>query len=233
MLNITTKHQAIRTYYTELSQFNRLDKDQEGTLKIAFQHLLERCAHQCQWTLVQQQTLKRPTNKHIRLDGVLIDQTHLPRGYWEAKDSQDNLPQQVQKKLTEDNYPQDNILFQAPQRAILIQNGRAHLDLSLDEPAHLVQVLKQFFNFKRPEYERWDLAADEFKGRVPDLAQQLCTIIRQARVKEKAFEVAFSSFAQQCRQAINPNLSDEAILEMLIQHLLTERIFRHILLNAT
>ncbi|OQY50299.1 MAG: DNA helicase [Candidatus Parabeggiatoa sp. nov. 2] len=228
MLNLTTRHKAIRTYYKELSQFNRLNKDQEGTVKIAFQHLLEWCAHQCQWTLVQQETLKRPANKRIRLDGVLFDQAHLPRGYWEAKDSQDNLPQQVQKKLTEDNYPQDNILFQTPQRAILIQNGRAHLDLSLDEPAHLVQVLEQFFNFKRPEYERWNLAANKFKGRVPNLAQQLFTIIRQAHVKEKAFEAAFNGFAQQCRQAINPNLSDEAILEMLVQHMLTERIFRHI-----
>jgi predicted helicase len=228
MLKVTTKHKAIRTYYKELSQFNRSDKDQKGTAKIAFQHLLEWCAQQCQWTLVQQETLKRPANKTIRLDGTLFDQAHLPRGYWEAKDSLDNLPQQVHKKLTEDNYPQDNILFQTPHRAILIQNGREQLDLSLDDPAHLVQILKQFFNFKRPEYERWNLAAKNFKRRVPNLAQQLFTLIRQAQVKEKAFEAAFNDFAQQCRQAINDNLSDEAILEMLIQHLLTERIFRHI-----
>ena len=34
-----------------------------------------------------------------------------------------------------------------------------------------------------------------------------------------------------CRQSINPNLSDEAVETMLIQHLLTERIFRRIFDN--
>ena len=33
-------------------------------------------------------------------------------------------------------------------------------------------------------------------------------------------------------QALNPNLSDAAVEEMIIQHLLTERIFRKIFDNA-
>jgi hypothetical protein len=63
--------------------------------------------------------------------------------------------------------------------------------LSLTEPAKLVHVLNTFFNFKRPEYERWDLAAEEFKGRVPDLAQKLLTLIQAARLEDKEFEAAF------------------------------------------
>ncbi|RKZ76169.1 MAG: DNA helicase, partial [Candidatus Parabeggiatoa sp. nov. 1] len=228
MLKLTAKHKIIRAYYKELSDFNQLGKTHEGTVKIAFQHLLESCAKQCQWLLVQEETLKRSPNKWIRLDGVLFDSSHLVRGYWEAKDSQDDLPVEVQKKLYQDNYPNDNIIFQAPQRAILIQNGRNILDLSLDEPAHLVRIVEQFFNFKLPEYERWDLAAVEFKERVPDLAQQLLALIQKAYLDDKAFATAFNHFANQCRQAINPNLADAALEEMLIQHLLTERIFRNI-----
>ena len=34
-----------------------------------------------------------------------------------------------------------------------------------------------------------------------------------------------------CRESINPELTDEAVEEMLIQHLLTERIFRRIFDN--
>ena len=34
-----------------------------------------------------------------------------------------------------------------------------------------------------------------------------------------------------CRQSINPNLSEAAVEEMLIQHLLTERIFRTVFDN--
>jgi predicted helicase len=228
MLKITPKHKTIRTYYKELDDFKRLNQSHEGTVKIAFQHLLESCAKQCQWVLVQEQTLKRSHNKRIRLDGVLFDNSNLVRGYWEAKDSQDDLSKEIGKKLYQDDYPQDNILFQNPQRAILIQNGHEILDISLDKPANLVKVLETFFNFKRPEYERWDLAATEFKGRVPDLAQKLLTIIQKARVFDKEFDSAFNHFAAQCRRAINPNLADTAIEEMLIQHLLTERIFRRI-----
>jgi predicted helicase len=39
------------------------------------------------------------------------------------------------------------------------------------------------------------------------------------------------SFPLKCRQSVNPNLSEQAVLEMLIQHLLTERIFRRVFNN--
>jgi len=225
MFTITSKY--IKTYYQELQAFERLGQAHEGTVKIAFQHLLENIAKQAQWHLTQENTLKRG-QKLIRLDGVLFDQTNLPRGYWEAKDCQDDLPKAVQKKLYTDQYPADNIIFQAPNRAILYQNGHEVLDLSLVESVNLIKILEQFFNFQRPEYERWDLAADEFKTRVPALAQQILALIQSARVDDKSFKKAFDHFSQQCRQAINPHLADAAIEEMLIQHLLTERIFRRI-----
>jgi type I restriction-modification system DNA methylase subunit len=225
MFAITKKH--TQAYYKELKNFERVGQAHEGTIKIAFQHLLENIAKQSKWLLTQENTLKRG-QKHIRLDGVLFDEVNLPRGYWEAKDSKDDLDKEVQKKLYTDNYPDDNILFQAPSRAILYQNGHEVLDVSLIEPANLVKILDKFFNYQRPEYERWDLAAEEFKTRVPKLAQKLLAQIHSARAKDKPFAKAFNGFAEQCRQAINPNLADAAIEEMLIQHLLTERIFRRI-----
>ena len=225
MFKITPKH--IQVYYKELKEFERLGQAHEGTVKIAFQHLLETIAKQSQWVLTQENTLNRG-KKRIRLDGVLFDNANIPRGYWEAKDSKDDLSLEVQKKLYQDNYPDDNIVFQAPDRAILYQNGREVLDLSLAESANLIKVLAAFFNFKRPEYERWDLAAQEFKSRVPELSDKLLGLIQQARLNDKDFETAFNRFAEQCHQAINPNLTDAAIEEMLIQHLLTERIFRRI-----
>jgi predicted helicase len=225
MFSITKKH--TQAYYKALNKFERVGQAHEGTIKIAFQHLLENIAKQSKWLLTQENTLKRG-QKHIRLDGVLFDEANLPRGYWEAKDSKDDLDKEVQKKLYTDNYPDDNILFQAPERAILYQNGHEVLDVSLNEPTNLVKILDKFFNFQRPEYERWDLAADEFKTQVPKLAKKVLALIQSARAKDKPFAKAFNGFAEQCRQAINPNLADVAIEEMLIQHLLTERIFRRI-----
>ena len=63
---------------------------------------------------------------------------------------------------------------------------------------------------------------------------------RRRRVKDKieeqrrtnpAFVQRFDAFYDVCRQSINPNLSVEAVETMLIQHLLTERIFRRIFDN--
>ncbi|MDM8558676.1 type ISP restriction/modification enzyme, partial [Candidatus Parabeggiatoa sp. HSG14] len=227
MFSITPKQKHIQAYYKELKEFKSLGQTHEGTVKIAFQHLLESIAKQHKWTLTQENTLKRG-KKNIRLDGVLFDSGKLLRGYWEAKDSKDDLVKEVQKKLYKDNYPDSNIIFQEPNRAIVYQNGREVIDLSLTEPDNLVKVLDKFFNFQRPEYERWDLAAVEFKSRVPELAENVLTLIQSARVDDKKFAKAFNGFADQCRQAINPNLADAAIEEMLIQHLLTERIFRRI-----
>jgi len=221
MATITPQHKIIKHYYQELQAFERAHQTHEGTVKQAFQHVLEAYAKPYHWILIQEQTLTS-----IRVDGTLLDDSNIPRGYWEAKDSHDDLEKEVQFKLHEKGYPQDNIIFQSPHQAILIQNGAEVLNVSLTEPQNLVKVLEQFFNFKRPEYEQWDKAATEFKKRVPDLSKQLLQIIRAALEKDKAFKKAFNHFANQCRQAINPILADAAIEEMLIQHLLTERIFR-------
>ena len=44
----------------------------------------------------------------------------------------------------------------------------------------------------------------------------------------RAFRDSFEAFYALCRQAINPNLTRDAVEKMLIQHLLTERIFRRV-----
>ena len=46
------------------------------------------------------------------------------------------------------------------------------------------------------------------------------------------FVEAFDRFSLICRQSINPDLSVKAVEEMLVQHLLTERIFRTVFNNS-
>jgi predicted helicase len=55
------------------------------------------------------------------VDGALVDNFKLPHGYWEAKDTKDDLDREIQKKF-DTGYPKDNILFQAPHRAIIYNN---------------------------------------------------------------------------------------------------------------
>ena len=59
----------------------------------------------------------------------------------------------------------------------------------------------------------------------------LLDIIEQERKTNRPFVKAFGQFAATCCEAINPNLSDKAVEEMLIQHVLTERIFRKVFDN--
>ena len=57
------------------------------------------------------------------------------------------------------------------------------------------------------------------------------TLIEAERKSNPAFVASFTAFAELCRESINPDLKDEAVEEMLVQHLLTERIFRRIFDN--
>ena len=65
----------------------------------------------------------------------------------------------------------------------------------------------------------------------PRLGQGLAERIHGERETNRAFITAFGDFHEKCRQSINPNLSEAAVEEMLIQHLLTERIFRTVFDN--
>ena len=63
---------------------------------------------------------------------------------------------------------------------------------------------------------------------MPDLARGLVHIIQNAHTTNTAFQKAFASFFTLCRESLNPNLSEAAVDEMLVQHLLTERLIRTI-----
>ncbi len=53
-------------------------------------------------------------------------------------------------------------------------------------------------------------------------------MIQDAHATNAAFQKAFASFFSLCQASLNPNLSKAAVNEMLVQHLLTERLIRMI-----
>jgi predicted helicase len=228
-LNLKPTHKAVQNYYQALKEFESLGVSHEGAVRSAFQSLLEDCGKRFGWKLVPE-WIRRDKTRSIRVDGALVDEYRLPHGFWEAKDTHDDLAKEVKKKINA-GYPQNNIIFQAPERAILWQNGRAVLNLDITEPVALVEILKQFFEYLPPEYEDWQEAVEHFQDQVPELGQTLKDIIEREQKSNARFRAAFDDFFALCRQSINPNLSREAVEEMLIQHLLTERIFRTVFNN--
>lgn len=106
---------------------------------------MDSCAHQFQWKLVHEFRISLPKNKSVIVDGALLDAFTLRRGYWEAKDLEDNLEKEAKKKF-EQGYPRNNIIFQTPERALLYQNGiRLGLDEDIRYSENLVELLKTFF----------------------------------------------------------------------------------------
>ncbi len=239
-LTLKPTHKPIRAYYAALERFDRLGVSHESAVRSAFQALLEHCARQCAWTLVPEHAIaplaRRGAsntargNKRIIVDGALIDDFKLTHGIWEAKDIHDDLLTEARRKF-EAGYPRDNILFQTPQRAILWQNGRQLLDADLSDPAQLIQILEAFFSYLPQEYAAWEEAVAQCKDRVPDIGRGLARLIHKERQSNRRFATAFAGFLEKCRQSINPNLSEATVEEMLIQHLLTERLFRTVFSN--
>ena len=229
-LNLRPTHKIVKDYYSELDQFDRLGARHEGAVRSAFQSLLQGCARQFEWTLVPEHSMTGIQNRRIVVDGALMDNFRLTHGYWEAKDADDDLPAEVVRKF-ERGYPRDNILFQEPHRAILWQNERQTLDADLTDPTELIGTLETFFSHRPPEYTEWEEAVSQFRERVPALGQGLAERIHGERETNQAFISAFTDFHEKCRQSINPNLSEAAVEEMLIQHLLTEQIFHTVFYN--
>ncbi|MXV73381.1 DEAD/DEAH box helicase [Candidatus Poribacteria bacterium] len=229
-LNLKPSHKAVRDYYATLRQYDKHSVTHEGAVSSPFETLLTVCAKQVDATLIPQFAMRAPSGNRIVLDGVILDAYGLPFAYWEAKDMDDNLTRAVQEKR-EAGYPLDNTLFQNPQHSILYQNGEQVFDVDITDPTRLITALQHFFAAPPAALANWHAAVAEFKEKVPALGRKAAELIAEQHKTNPQFVTAFTGFYEQCRAAINPNLSKAAVEEMLIQHLLTERIFRTVFNN--
>ena len=228
--NIRPTHKPIKNYYAELEEYDSVGAEHEGAVRTAFQNLLQHYCRQADLILVCEKTHYTPENRRITPDGEVVDPFGLPYGYWEAKDTQDDLYVEADKKFAA-GYPSKNIVVQSPTHALLYQHGQLQLDLDITEPRNLVNVLQRFFAYQEENISAWHTAVSEFKETVPELGEKLSALIETERQSNARFQEAFTNFHQQCQTFINPNLSIAAVEEMLIQHLLTERIFRTVFNN--
>ena len=228
--SIKSTHKPIRNYYTELAEYAKVGAEHEGAVRTAFQNLLQHYCRHADLILVCEKTRYTKTNRRIQLDGEVVDAFDLPHGHWEAKDTHDDLPTEARKK-SEAGYPFKNIIVQSPTRALLYQNGHLRLDVDLTNPENLINLLKVFFAYREENIVEWYAAVAEFKEKVPVLGRGVARRIETEMQANPEFRQAFQNFHQQCRASIDPNLTEPQVEEMLIQHLLTERIFRTVFDN--
>ena len=227
---ITPAHRSIRRYYENVAALRDQGVLNEMSVRSPFESLLQETARLKNWTFIAELSGKSG-GALIRPDGTLRDRNSLPRGYWEAKDTQDDLDTEIKKKIAR-GYPLSNIIFEDTQTGVLFQNKqKINGPYSLGNPKELAALLNQFFSYTEPDIEGFEEAVDEFKERVPDLARGLVEKIQQAHKDNARFQAAFEKFFELCRTALNPNIRVEAVDEMLVQHLLTERLFRTVFDN--
>ena len=216
---------AIKDYHAALKTFAAHKATNEGATETAFSDLLAVTARPRGWTLIPKKGFKsKATGRHIAPDGTLEDDFNLPRGYWEAKDFRDDLDAEVKKKIAR-GYPLTNSIFEDIRRAALYQDGVPREVYDLTDRAAVAGLLTRFYDFAEPDIEGFHQAVGQFKEVVPDLARGLVAKIDEAHRQNPKFQAAFAKFFDLCRTTLNPNIRREAVDEMLVQHLLTERLF--------
>lgn len=229
-LHIKATHKAITAFYARRDEIAAQGATNEMGVRDAFSDLLQALAREAKWTMVPEQTLAG-ANGTIRPDGTLYDSFRIPRGYWESKDSADDLEAEISKKLAR-GYPQSNIIFENNARAVLYQNRRRQGSYDLNKPADVALLFAIFLNYEDPAIEGFEAAVAHFKEQTPALARGLLDLIKQAHRANPKFQDAFTAFHELCRGALDPKLSADAVDDMLVQHLLTERLMRTVFGNT-
>ena len=152
------------------------------------------------------------------------------RGYWEAKDTRDDLEAEINRKIAR-GYPLTNTIFEDTQRAILYQNGRRAFEADLRVPRQLADLLQTFFGHEEAEIERFEQRDRGLPRAHPRPGARAEGPGRGARGARRRSRPASRRFFALCQSAIDPKISEAAVEEMLVQHLLTERLFRVIFDN--
>lgn len=200
----------------------------ETAIRNAFHSLLNEYAKAKNLILVPEVTIKaNNSNKKVTPDGTLKDILRQDWGYWESKDESDDINEEIRKKFDK-GYPRENIIFEDSQTAVLFQNGSELLRVSMKDGEALHQLITTFISFERPEVRHFRQAIELFKQDIPNVTSALRKIIEKTEKENKEYKKLSKKFLKLCHDSINPNVTEDDIREMIIQHILTEDVFNTI-----
>ena len=212
-----------RTKLQELIEFG--GSDNEENIRPAFQNCLESYCRDHRERLVLIPELKTsPSNKP---DGTVKDSLRMARGYWEAKDSHDDLDAEIRVKFNR-GYPKDNIIFEDSQTAVLVQNGSEAIRVDMSRDGELHRLIRVFLDYELPEIQEFRQAQSQFKTDLPMVLENLRATVAAAEAVNLRYQEAATVFLELCRQTIGPAVSPADVREMLLQHILTKDIFQRV-----
>jgi len=218
----------VTQYQTEVEKIIRYGGSRkETTIRNAFERLLNEYCQTRNYLLIPELDYKTKFNTTVYPDGTVKDAIRLEHGWWESKDEYDNLDEEIEKKFAK-GYPDENILFEDSQTAVLIQQSQEVARVSMKDTEKLDNLLTFFVDYERPEVRDFRTAITKFKEDIPHILLALRDIINQQEETNSQFRDRRNAFLNICRQSINPEIDIFDIHEMLIQHILTEDIFTNI-----
>ena len=194
----------------------------ELTIKPAFRKCLAAYCHEHRERLMLVDELAAQGG--IRPDGTVKDSLRMARGYWEAKDTHDDLDAEIQAKFNR-GYPRDNIIFEDSETAVLVQNGETAMRVDMTRPGELHRLIRRFLDYELPEIEDFRRAQTQFKDDLPSVLDSLRATVEEAERHNAEYQRAAAEFLDLCHQSIGPDVSELDVREMLLQHILTKDIF--------
>ena len=221
----------INQYLADLDRLRRVSgASRESVVREAFKDLLKAWGRSLDLQFIPEHEYITRTKERRYIDGALLHALRVPFGYWEAKDSADDLDEEIARKFRR-GYPQTNIIFEDSTKAVLIQNGQELIRCSVDDVDGLHKLLDLFFGYQRPEIADFRKAIIQFKTDLPAVLRALRQRVEDASAKNQAFADAARDFLNHSRKTINPSITGVDVREMLIQHILTEDIFARVFGN--
>ena len=213
----------IERYYSELSQLIEIGGlANEENIRSAFQNCLAAyCAEHTERLLLIPELRSDSSNKP---DGTIRDSLRMTRGLWEAKDTYDDLDREIRNKLSQ-GYSSDNIVFEDSRTAVLFQDQQEVLRTDMNDPAALHELIRKFLDYELPEIKEFREARQQFKTDLPAVLERLRETVLEAESGNLGYQEAARIFLELCHQSISPEVSNDHVREMLIQHILTKDIF--------
>lgn len=218
----------INAYLSELDRIRRISGSlSEQVIREAFKDLLKAWSRQQGLVFLAEHGMASAQKTAIRPDGTILHDLRVPLGYWEAKDTADDLDTEIKKKFLK-GYPQDNIIFENSTTAVLVQNRGEVMRCAMADTSALERLLTLFFGYERQEIALFRKAVTQFQTDLPAILQALRDRIDSAYATNPGFKNVADTFLTHAKNTINPTLSEEDVREMLIQHILTEDIFTQV-----
>jgi predicted helicase len=218
---------AIKEYRNEVEKIIHYGGTKKETaIRNAFYVLLNKYADSKELKLIPEISLKTKAGKIVTPDGTLKDVLRLDHGYWESKDESDDINEEIKKKFDK-GYPNENILFEDSQTAVLIQQGDEVLRVPMVDEEALDQLLNRFISYQRKEVTEFRQAIEHFKEDLPRVAEAIKDIIDRQKDNE-AYLKALLAYHEMCKVSINPDITIDDVKEMMLQHILSADIFNTI-----